>query len=83
MAFLLLPWIPRKRRKWLSLAVVAIAVTLFGGLVGCSAGLVPGSGGAATANSGTTAGQYTITVTGTGNDSAQTQASATFTLTVN
>jgi len=80
LAFLLLPWIPRKRRKWLSLSVLAIAVTLFGGLAGCGGGPVTGS---AQASSGTTAGQYTITVTGTGNDAAKTQTSTTFTLTVN
>ncbi len=80
LALLLLPWIPRRRRRWLSLMGVLMAVALFGGLAGCGGG---GSGTTPPSNPGTTPGNYTVTVTGTGNDSAKTTASTTFTLTVN
>jgi hypothetical protein len=73
LALLLLPWIPRKRRSWLSLVGILIATSLLSGLVACGGG----------ASVHTTAGNYTVTVTGTGSDLAKTPASTTFTLTVN
>lgn len=84
-ALLLLPWIPRKRRKWLSLCVVLMAVTALGGLAGCGvqANGNVGSKTTTTASPGTSAGKYTITVTGTGNDSAKTKGTTTFTVIVN
>jgi hypothetical protein len=81
-ALLLLPWIPRRRRNWLSLIVVLVAAMLLGGVVACGGGAA-GSTTPPPLHPGTAAGNYIITVTGTGNDSAKSTISTAFTLTVN
>jgi hypothetical protein len=80
LALILFPWVPKRRRSWAALPMLAFALVLMGGLSACGG---KGGGGTTTPNPGTTAGNYTITVIGVGNDSARTTATTTFTLTVN
>jgi hypothetical protein len=78
LACLLLFGIPARRRTWRTmLGMLALLVTLAGGLASCSgsAGNNVGGGGVG----GTTAGTYTVTVTAT---SATTSATGMVTLTV-
>lgn len=79
LALVLLFWLPRKRRGWLTiLGMLALGFVLTGGLLACGGGSSSsnkGGGGIA----GTTSGTYTITVTGTSGSITQT---GTVTLTV-
>jgi len=76
LACLLLFGIPAKRRRWrLALAMLALLVTLMGGLLACGGGGSP----PCTGTPGTTAGSYTLTVTAT---SGNTRATGTVALTV-
>jgi hypothetical protein len=64
LACILLIGIPAPRRRWRTmLGMLALLVTLAGGVLACGGGGGLGSGG--DINLGTTAGTYTITVTGT------------------
>jgi len=75
LAFLMFLGTPIRRRKWLSIVTILIAMTALGGLVGCGKS---GSG----SGSASSAGTYTFTVSGKGNDASTTTASTTFTVTV-
>jgi hypothetical protein len=77
LACVLLFGIPARRRRWrTAFAMLALLVTLMGGLLACG-----GSGGSppCTPMPGTTPGTYTITVTGT---SGATTATGTVSLSV-
>ena len=71
----------RRRRSWLLLALVGLAVA--GATIGCG-GSANGGGGNTTPQStpATTAGNYTFTVTGTDSENATITSSASVTLTV-
>ena len=79
LAVLIVLWVPKRQRTWRALLMVFGALLLLGNLAACG-----GSGGNSShqSNSGTTAGNYTITITGTGNDASKTITTTTFTLTV-
>jgi len=82
LAGLLMLWIPRHRRRWLSMLVVLLGI-FAAGAVACGGGGGGGGGG----NSGpgtaaTTAGSYVFTVTGTDSVNAAISASTTVTVTV-
>jgi subtilase family serine protease len=80
LACILLIGIPAQRRRWWTmLGMLALLVTLTGGVLACGGGGGGGIGTGGNSNPGTTAGAYTITVTGT---SGTTTANGTVTLTV-
>jgi hypothetical protein len=63
---------PARRRRWLArLGMLALLITLTGGVLACG-GSGGGGGCNAVGNPGTTAGNYTITVTGTSGAITQT-----------
>ena len=76
----LLFWSGARRRNWRTLlGMVALLVSLTGGVIACGSGGSNGGNGGGGGDSGTTAGAYTITVTGT---SGTTKETSTVTLTV-
>jgi hypothetical protein len=81
LACILLFGIPARRRNWRSmLGMLLLLVILAGGMAACANNVSgPGLGGGGTKNSGTTAGDYTVTVIGA---SGTTTATCTITLTV-
>jgi len=80
LACILLIGIPARRRRWRTmLGMLALLVTLSGGVLACGGGGCGGIGTGANNNPGTTAGAYTITVSGT---SGTTTATGTVTLNV-
>jgi hypothetical protein len=86
LAFIVLLWVPRFRRRWVSSVIILVAVSCILGITACGGGgggSGSGGGGTPPTNPGTTAGTYTFTVTGVGNDSAKTTEATTFTLNVN
>jgi hypothetical protein len=79
LACVLLFGIPARRRRWLAaLGMVALLVTLAGGVLACGGSQASGCS-AKVGTPGTTAGSYAVTVTGTSSSITQT---ATVTLTV-
>ncbi|MDR3738507.1 MAG: FG-GAP-like repeat-containing protein [Terracidiphilus sp.] len=80
LACMLLFGIPTWRRRWRTmLGMLALLVTLTGGVLSCGGGSSNGGGGGSTGIPGTTPGAYTVTVTGT---SGSTAAICTVALTV-
>ena len=83
LAFLVFLGIPARRRSWLSMLGVLVAVMVLGSMAGCVNALDVRSDTAGSASSGTTAGSYTFTVTGIGNPSVTPAPTTTFTMIVN
>ena len=80
LACILLLGIPARRRRWRTIfGLLALIVTLTGGVLACGGGGNGSVGSGGNSNPGTTAGAYTITVTGT---SGTTTAAGTVTLNV-
>ena len=80
LAFLIFLGVPARRRKWLAMLGVLVAMVALGSLSGCGGG----SGSTSiTSTPGTTAGTYTLTITGSGSDPSATQETTTYSLTVN
>ena len=78
---------PGSRKRFRSMAALALVTAVIGGFVlsgcgGAGGGTVSSPSTPITTNPGTTAGSYTVTVTATGNDAQNTTSKATFTLTV-
>ncbi|MBV8673998.1 MAG: chitobiase/beta-hexosaminidase C-terminal domain-containing protein [Acidobacteriaceae bacterium] len=73
-------WLPIRRRKWQTMLALVILVGIAAATIGCGGGATslssPPSG---SGNSGTTAGNYTVTITGT---SGTVQATTTIVVTV-
>jgi hypothetical protein len=81
LALLVFFGIPARRRKWLSMVGLFIAMAVLGSLVACGGGGTPQA--KTPQNPGTAAGTYTYTVTATGAPApASAPASVTFTVTV-
>jgi hypothetical protein len=72
LACVLLFGIPARRRRWQTvLGMLALLVTITGGVLACGSGSGSGGGGG-TGNPGTTAGSYTVTIAGTSGTTATT-----------
>jgi len=67
---LVLLFVPRRRRNWLTMVGLLVLAVSFGAL-GCG-GSGGGGGGGSSSNPGTTTGTYTVTVTGTSGSVTQT-----------
>ena len=81
LAMLFLFGIPARRRKWLSMLGMVVALAALGSLAACGGG---GGGGQTVTNPGTAAGTYVFTVNGTGSPAPASPATAvTFTVVVN
>lgn len=83
LAFLILLWIPARRRLLQRMLAGFVLLILLGIVASCGGGSSNNNGPGTNPDPGTTSGDYSITISGTGNDSAQIKASTTFTLTVN
>ena len=83
LAFLIFVGIPKRRRNWLSMVGMLLALAALGGMAACGGG-GGGGGGGGTTDPGTAAGSYVFTVTGTGSPSPSTAPTpVTFTVAVN
>ncbi len=85
LAVLFLFGISARRRTWLSMLGLLVALAMVGALSSCGGGSGGGGGGGGTgpSNPGTAAGTYTFTVTATGNPAVTPTPTATFTVSVN
>jgi Pro-kumamolisin, activation domain/Bacterial Ig-like domain (group 3) len=72
---------PARRRRWLSMLGMFVAMMAIGSMVACGGGGSSGGGGGG--GTGTTAGTYKFTVTGTGSPALTPSPTATITITVN
>ncbi len=73
---------PARRRRWLSMLGMFVAMMAIGSMVACGGGSGGGGGGGG-GGTGTTAGTYKFTVTGTGIPALTPAPTTTITLTVN
>ncbi|WP_350449114.1 Ig-like domain-containing protein [Paracidobacterium acidisoli] len=81
LACLLFFGLPLRSRKWLLLPCALLALFI-GGLTGCGGGGNMSGGGGGTGNSGTPAGNYTVTVSAVTSGTTSITHTTTFTLTV-